>query len=75
MRTVTCDRCGKKLFKERNRGNLYGKYYASRGFYGDVWFKKLFGNRSIIVDVDLCENCADELAKWLHIDDNNSGDA
>ena len=74
MRTVACDRCGKKLFKEPVYGNLCGEYYAPRCFYGDAWFKKLFGNRNIRVDVDLCENCADELAKWLHIDDNNSGD-
>lgn len=71
MRIITCDRCGKKLFAEAKHGRLFGEYYAPRGFNGSVFLKKLFGDGNISVDFDLCEDCAKELAQWLHIDDNN----
>lgn len=70
MRVITCDRCGKRLFTEAKYGRLFGEYYAPRGFNGNVFLKKLFGDRNIDVDFDLCEDCAKELATWLHIDDN-----
>ena len=70
MRVITCDRCGKKLFEEAKCGRLSGEYYASRGFHGHAWFKGWFDHRNIDVDFDLCEDCANELAQWLHIDDN-----
>ena len=75
MRVITCDRCGKKLFKETKCGHLFGEYYAPRGFYGNAWFKRWFDHRNIDVDLDLCEDCAKELATWLHIDNNNSRSA
>ena len=71
MRVITCDRCGKKLFTEARYGRLFGEYYAPRGFNGNVFLRKLFGDRNIDVDFDLCEDCAKELAEWLHIDDND----
>lgn len=70
MRTVICDRCGKKLFTEAKYGSLSGHCYTPRGFDGNIFIKRLFGNRNIDVDFDLCEDCAKELAQWLHIDDN-----
>ena len=70
MRTVICDRCGKKLFTEAKYGCLSGHCYAPRGFDGNIFIKRLFGNKCIDVDFDLCEDCAKELAQWLHIDDN-----
>lgn len=70
MHVITCDRCGKRLFTEAKYGRLFGEYYAPRGFNGNVFLKKLFGDRNIDIDFDLCEDCAKELATWLHIDDN-----
>lgn len=70
MQTVICDRCGKKLFTEAKYGHLFGHYYAPRGFDGNIFIKKLFGDKNINVDFDLCEDCAKEFATWLHIDDN-----
>lgn len=70
MHIITCDRCGKRLFTEAKYGRLFGEYYAPRGFNGNVFLKKLFGDRNIDIDFDLCEDCAKELATWLHIDDN-----
>lgn len=71
MHIITCDRCGKKLFTKAKYGRLFGEYYAPRGFNGNAFFKKLFGDRNIDIDFDLCGDCAEELAQWLHIDDNN----
>lgn len=71
MRVITCDRCGKKLFTEEKYGRLFGHYHASSDFNGTFFIKRLLGNRCIDVDFDLCEDCAKELATWLHIDDNN----
>lgn len=72
MRVITCDRCGKKLFEEAKSmsmcGRLSGEYYAPRGFNGKAWFSRWF-DQSINVDFDLCEDCAKELAQWLHIDE------
>lgn len=70
MRVITCDRCGKRLFTEAKYGRLFGEYYAPRGFNGNVFLKRLFGDRNIDVDFDLCDDCAKELATWLHIDDD-----
>ena len=70
MHIITCDRCGKKLFTEAKYGRLFGEYYAPRGFNGNAFLKRLFGDRNIDVDFDLCEDCAKELAQWLHINDN-----
>lgn len=70
MRTVICDRCGKKLFTEAKYGRLSGHCYAPRGFDGNIFIKRLFDHRNIDVDFDLCDDCAKELATWLHIDDN-----
>lgn len=70
MRTVICDRCGKKLFTEAKYGHLSGHCYATRGFDGNIFIKRLFSNRNIDVDFDLCEDCAKELAEWLHIYNN-----
>lgn len=71
MRVITCDRCGKKLFTEGKYGRLFGHYHAPSDFNGTFFIKRLLGNRCIDVDFDLCEDCAKELATWLHIDDNN----
>lgn len=71
MNTITCDRCGKKLFKEKARGSLYGTYYTSRNFHGLAWLNNLFGDKSIDVDIDLCDDCTKEFAEWLHINDDN----
>lgn len=70
MQTVICDRCGKKLFRKKPIGSLCGEYYASRGFSGNVWIDRFLGYKIVDVDIDLCEDCAKEFVKWLHIDDD-----
>lgn len=61
-----CDRCGKNL--GRNGGKLFGELYASRGFAGIL--DTVFGTQQFRIDVELCEDCAQKLVKWLKIDDN-----
>ena len=74
MRTVTRDRYGKGFSKcvlvaiYMENIMLHEVSMEMRGL------KKVFGNKRIDVDIDLCEDCANELAERFHIDDNNSGD-
>lgn len=65
MQTVIYDRCGKKLFSKKPIGSFRGEYYAPRGFRGNVWIDRFLGYKIVDVDIDLCEDCADELAELI----------
>lgn len=65
MQTVICDRCGKKLFSKKPIGSFRGEYHAPRGFRRNVWIDRFLGYKIVDVDIDLCEDCADELVELI----------
>lgn len=66
MRKVVCDRCGKEMC-ERPSGRLWGGICTERYFDGALSFTLRQKRREI--DIDLCEDCTNELCDWLHVDD------
>jgi len=67
MRVITCDRCGKKVINN-NGGRLFGTFYTEYCF--DAIFDFCLHTKEDRVDLDLCGDCAKELAEWLHIYNN-----
>ena len=63
---TTCDRCGKEI--EYRKGVLKAK--LDRNLWCSLWFYLMKDGREYayekgVMDIDLCEDCADELAELI----------
>lgn len=67
MRKVVCDRCGREMFG-RPSGRLWGGICTESYLTGTLRAITLRQKRREI-DIDLCEDCTNELCDWLHVND------